>query len=393
MHIAWRYVIAVGVVALGLIGFSPTYWFFLVYLVQHPTMRSFAVTLVGTAIGSAALQTAGMHCSKVLSGYEQLGDDRLRHGDFVGVRIGSMTRVVPQELLLDLASARVESSPLWRLEQRAKGNEVYVLIYQSQTVDAPWTPGSAFFASVGHRIAIIRDNPLTTLKPWARFLLLHELAHVSSEGVKLHITRWRFLLTMLHGVMTVLLLRVPLDHPLLVAVLVGAFGWSLLTFCQFERLCESYADATAFRALTLDEKIRVLALMKKEATQASVTFGPKHFHARLWRNRLTSLEAGPRPSVDFPSGGTIFNPSLYPFIIGSLASAILAWSSTDPSRLQWQVYGSWCVLCQLLAVFMHTWAKDMDARVLIEVHKKLVSVIGGSGEGDAPNRAEARGGA
>ena len=51
----------------------------------------------------------------------------------------------------------------------------------------------------GLRVAIVRDNPLTAKRPWSRFLLLHELAHVSSEGVALQVFGWVPLITGVAG--------------------------------------------------------------------------------------------------------------------------------------------------------------------------------------------------
>jgi hypothetical protein len=198
-----------GARAAATIGLNPVWWFFLVYLVRHHNVWSFAIAVLGTAMGAAALQAAGLYCSRIRSGVELARDERLTTGDMIPVTIASLKEIIPGDLWLDLASARVEQSPLWRNVPNAEGNEVYVLIYRARTTDAPWTPGSAFLGSVGLRVAIVRDDPLSVKRAWSRFLLLHELAHVSSEGAGLQVARWRMLLTMLHAVITCVLLSTP----------------------------------------------------------------------------------------------------------------------------------------------------------------------------------------
>lgn len=374
MHSLLRY-IAFGCLPFlaGMIGINPVYWFFALYLISHPTLKCLGLALLGTAIGTASLQVAGMYCSRIRSGAELRRDERLRDGDLTPVIIESLKGVIPDELWTDIASARVESSPLWHRTPNAQGNEVYIFVSRPRTLDAPWTPGSAFLGSVGQRVAILRDDPLKAVRPWPRFLFIHELAHVSSEGVGLQVARWRYLLTTLHALITVFVLSAPLEHRWITALLLLGAALSFHSFLLFERLCESYADASAFRVLTTpDERSRVLDLVRHEADGASKKFGEKHFHTRLWRDRLVSLNNSRRFSPHSQKGGgTTFDPSMFPFLLASMAAGILAWYSQAASPRQFWIYAIWCASCQLGAVILQIWAKHTDANVRIALHKRI----------------------
>jgi hypothetical protein len=321
-----------------------------------------------------------MYCSRFRSAAEMRRDKRLSSGHIDPVTIGSLKGVVPEELWLDIASARVENGPLWRKTPKVQGNEIYILVYRPSGPDAPWTPGTAFLGSVGLRVAVLRDDPLKAVRSWSRFLVLHELAHVSSEGVGLHIARWRMLLTMMHAAITVLLLG-----PALAAgwgmglLLLAAAGSSVWSFVVFERLSETYADATAYRQLPSErDRARVEELIRYEVEEAAKKFGDRYFHTRLWRSRLASLVNPRRVSFYNPMGGTIYDPSVIPFILASLAAAILAWVSTPPSSSQLWVYTVWCLCCELAAVVMHVWAKHIDAGIRIGLNSSIVASMDGA---------------
>lgn len=354
------------------IGLNPVYWFLLFYVFHHRTLSAVAMAILGTAIGSATLQVSGMYCSRIRSAAELERDDRLNHGDLTPVTIESLSGIIPESLWRDLVSARAETGPLWRREPKAQGNEVYILVYQPKSTTAPWTPGSAFLGSVGLRVAIVRDNPLNANRPWSRFLLLHELAHVSSEGVALQVNRWRTLLILVYSLMTVILLATPSAHLWATGALILSFVLTLVTFLQFERLCESYADASAFVALsTPADRERVLTLMRLEVAGARKAFGDNHFHTRLWRARIAALKRKRQPSTFNPTGGTIFDPSALPFALACFAAVILAWWSTPAATWALWSYAIWCVACQIIAVILFLVARHTDSKVRIALNKRI----------------------
>lgn len=376
MHFPLRY-LGFGClpVLLGFFGLNPVYWFFFFYFVAHPSLKCIGLALLGTAVGAASFQVAAMHFSRIFSAAELRRDERMRKGGLSQVTIESLRGVIPDDLWMDLSSARVEKSPLWHMTQGARGEEVFILIYRPAGPDAPWTPGSAFLASVGHRVAILRDDPLKAIRAWPRFLLLHELAHVSTEGVSLQVARWRFAMTTLHALVTVVVLSSPLAHTWLSALLLVAVAMNFQSFLRFERLCESYADAAAFRWLASDEeRRRVLELMAHEADSATKVFGRNHFHTRLWRDRIFSLSSSRQVSLFSPGGGTRFDPSAFPFLLASIAAAALAWYSPLPSWRRFWMYAGWCVFCQLGAVALHLWAQYADAGVRIALRERVAAL-------------------
>lgn len=370
---------------LSLFGFSPVYWFFAFYFFAHPGFKSFGLALLGTLIGSAAFQVAAMNYSGVRAARELGKDKRMRNGRLSSVSLDSLRGVVPDDLWTDLRNAKVENSPLWVQTPNARGQEVVILVYHPTGPDAPWTPGSAFLGGVGHRVAILRDDPLKAHRPWSRFLLLHELAHVSSKGVALHIARWRYAMTILHAIITAIVLSSPLEHTWLAAFLVVAAVTGLQGFLRFEPLCESYADAAAFRWLGDDvDRRRVLELMTHETKSASRVFGKTHFHSRLWRDRVSSLEGPSQPSLFNPQGGTRFDLSVLPLVLASIAVSALAWYSSAPSWRRIATYVAWCILCQAAGVAFHLWAQYADAGVVIGLReRKLLPEL-------CPEIAEAR---
>jgi hypothetical protein len=353
-------------------NFNPVYWFFIASFVSHGTWRVVIAAAIGTAIGSGSIQTIGAYCSRLLSAFELRKDRRLEKGDLKPITIGSLKNLIPYELWFDIASARVEKGPLWRKYPQAQGNEIYIFLYIPRTLGAPWTPGNAFLGSVGQRVAIVRDDPMKALRPWSRFLFLHELAHVCSEGVRLQVARWRMFLTMVHAIATVLILGSPFSHQLPLTLVLVAAALSIWSFLDFEKLCESYADSFAFRLLPCEEdRQRVLKLMSIEASAAVRQFGNRHFHTRLWRARVDSLH-GPRVRSLFNvNGGTIFDPSPIPFILASVGAVIVGWEAPLMSYPQLWGYVAWCGCCQAGAVAMLLWARHADAGVRIALHKKI----------------------
>lgn len=378
MHFTLRY-LGFGClpVLVAFFGFNPVYWFFAFYLVAHPSFKCLGLALLGTAVGAASFQVAAMHCSRIRSAAELGRDQRMRNGSLIQVPLGSLRGVIPDDLWMDLSSAGAEKSPLWHMTRGARGDEVFVLVYRPAGPDAPWTPGSAFLGSVGHRVAILRDDPLKAIRAWSRFLLLHELAHVSSEGVALQVVRWRYAMTTLHAVVTVAVLGFPLAHAWFSALLLAAAVMNVQSFLGFEGLCESYADAAAFRWLGTDEeRRRVMELMAHEADSATKVFGRNHFHTRLWRDRISSLRSSRRVSLFNPRGGTRFDPSAFPFLLASIAAAALGWYSPLPSiRLFW-TYAGWCALCQVGAVALHGWSQYVDRGVRIALRERIAALCG-----------------
>jgi hypothetical protein len=378
MHFAPRY-LGFGClpILLAFFGFNPVYWFFVFYLVAHPSFKCIALALLGTAVGAASFQVAAMHCSRIHSAAELGRDQRMRKGSLILVALGSLRGVIPDDLWMDLSSARIEKSPLWHMTPGARGDEVFILVYRPAGPDAPWTPGSAFLGSVGHRVAILRDDPLKAIRAWPRFLLLHELAHVSSEGVALQVVRWRYAMTTLHAVVTVAVLSFPLAHAWFSALLSAAAVMNVQSFLRFERLCESYADGAAFRWLGTDEeRRRVMELMAHEADSASKVFGRNHFHTRLWRDRISSLGSSRRVSLFNPRGGTRFDPAAFPFLLASIAAAALGWYSPLPSTRLFWTYAGWCVLCQVAAVALHLWSQYVDVGVRLALRERITAQSG-----------------
>jgi hypothetical protein len=152
-----------------------------------------------------------------------------------------------------------------------------------------------------------------------------------------------------------------------------AVALEVRTFFRFERLCESYADASAFNGLSTDlERARVLYLMERETKEAIGAFGRSHFHTRLWHQRLAALQGRPRRSLFNPRGGTIFDPSAVPFALASAAAVILAWSGhLAPSWHLW-VYAIWCASCQFIAAALFLIARNTDAAVRTTLNKRIV---------------------
>jgi hypothetical protein len=377
MHFTLRY-LGFGClpVLLWFFGFNPVYWFFAFYFVAHPSFMCIGLVLLGTAVG-ASFQVAAIYCSGIRSAAELGRDQRMRKGSLIQVAIESLRGVIPDDLWLDLSSARVEKSPLWHMTPGARGDELFILVYRPAGPNAPWTPGSAFLGSVGHRVAILRDDPLKAIRAWPRFLLFHELAHISSEGVALQVERWRNAMTTLHAVITVVVLSFPLAHTWLSALLLVAVVMNLQSFLRFERLCESYADAAAFGWLPSDEeRRRVMELMAHEVDSATKVFGTNHFHTRLWRDRISSLGSSRRVSLFNPSGGTRFDPSAFPFLLASIGAALLAWYSPPPASRQFWMYAGWCVLCQVGAVALYLWSQYVDAGVRIALRERVAGLSG-----------------
>jgi hypothetical protein len=159
-------------------------------------------------------------------------------------------------------------------------------------------------------------------------------------------------------------------------------AWTIVDFVRFERLGESYADDTAFRALSTEaDRERVLRLVEREVSLAEESFGSRHFHTRLWRDRLRSLRAGRRGTLYMPSGGTVYDPAMAPFAVASVAAAFSAWGSPPPSTARFWIYLGWAALCQAAAIGLFVLTRWIDAGLRIRLNS--IPVRGGYHAGAA----------
>ncbi len=340
---------------------SCVFWFFLFYLPHHCNIWSLALAVMAMIMGSS-LQEIGMCLAKLRADRELYRDARMHQGAISLVNVKDLKEVVPHELWHDIASTKMADSYLHSQNPEVRGIEAFVLAYQTNSAVLPWTPGSAFLAPLGARIVIVRDHPLSVRSAWSRFLLLHELAHVSSHGLFLHELHWWSVVMMVNTIVTAMLLSNLFSHPIEVSLLVGIVTWTLKRFLQFEVLCESTADSITFAALSSEsERKRVLDLIDHEVVSSMNCFGPKHFHTRLWIRRRLSLDTPPRNSFVQPSVHETRYQYLRPHGAMALLMMTLGWSTAQVPEWRLWAYAMWCVGLPLCSALLFTVTQVSDS--------------------------------
>jgi len=351
---AGGFLLGLVILTVTLIGFVPVQWLVASHAIAQwrlsPVLMAFAVAM----FANPPLSVLCFYVSAIGTVRELSRSRLLTTGELLPLPLTAVASELPPELVDDLRGGPAQL--FWQLPRARKRLQPALLFaYRPATCPAATEyvpPGTAFIGAHGARVVVFRDMHASPLRPWQRFMLLHELAHVSSDGVRLSVVRWRFIATTANT-LVVFVIMCWNSAALWSWCAFGVFGlWVYFRFWRrFSYMAETYADLYAFTALKDDgERSNVIALMEREVKLSAE--GPHNAHHRLWSARLSCLIRGPRPSLMNPQGSPATDPSAVPFVLMSLAAAWVGWHTPAQSTLQIVLLAVWCVICQAAGVLL-----------------------------------------
>lgn len=268
--------------------------FFLCAAIHYPSWTTIASVPVAFFI-SAALTTIAAYVTSLRNATDMLRT--LFRGDFTSQNLSRIPHQSVLECLPTAAVRALDKPATFRLGVLRQGAGLDGAFESLVTYVRSFSSGAfdpllkAYVSGVGTSMIFLRDVPSPQQRPYARFKLLHEVAHVSMNGTMLAVYHRRRLLAAAAIVaMSLWLVQGHWMH-LLAGGMVALIAW--IRFTAFPVLCETRADNFALKLLSEEELGRVHHLAKLDwcAPSAPPSTRDEQLRQLLNKTRFANLDA------------------------------------------------------------------------------------------------------
>jgi hypothetical protein len=332
-------------------GLNPLYWFFIGQFLRRPSWTVFFEFILAILINSATA-AALLYATNIVNAIHIL---RERFLDPTQIRLEEINRDTLRELLPEtLLHALVVATPLGdkriRSKQNLMGSYERVRVFVRHYVAGPQDYRlKAYTSTVGTSFIFLNDKPEQGMGAYANYKFLHELAHISLDGVALTTYRYRRAATAIFAIGICAtagdILRVSFigltGYGALVALLAYGF-YELRVYRYFPILFETKADIFALEftqdAEARKEIIRLLEVeydqerghRKKELAHRLKAVKEFSLGAVLTNSNYLGSSRRMRSGWHYvPRSVTWNEPSVLPWLCGTVAAFFYGYSSTN----------------------------------------------------------------